>query len=145
MVADGWAGFVVAEGVVLFDVGVPPGRVPSGLGVVEGVDPSSSTVWGGVSELVSSIPSMVQVYVGALTLCSSTFSKGVEVMVKVALGRKGVFVAVPGRSILNVFNPGLQAVPDQVMRMMMPRSKRKRFRIMGFFSLYTVWVAFFRS
>ena len=130
LVADGPIKVEVEVGLAVV-VAVPPGRVLSGVGVeVEVEDPPSVTVWVAVSEIVFS---MVSVKAGALTLTSPAFLMGVLVIVKVALDRKGVSVAVPPRSFLTIFTPGLQAAADQVKRIRIPSRKEKRFRIMDIF------------
>ena len=123
---------VEVEVAVAVAVADPPGMVFSGVGVeVEVEDPPSTTVWVAVSEIVTS---MVSVKEGALTLSFPAFLMGVLVIVKVALDRKGVSVAVPPRSFLTIFTPGLQAADDPVKRMNIIRIAINRLGIIGYFS-----------
>jgi len=109
------------------------GRLLSGVGVKETVEDACFVI---ATWLVSSdnVGSMVSVKEGALTLSSPAFLMGVLVIVKVALDRKGVSVAVPPRSFLTIFTPGLQAADDPVKRMNIIRIAINRLGIIGYFS-----------
>jgi hypothetical protein len=92
-VADGAAGLEVVDGATAVEVADTVVWLSAGGGVEEGVaDPTSPiTSWLAVSKYLAS---MIAVKEGSLTTSSPDICRGVFVLVKVALGRKGVSVEV---------------------------------------------------
>ena len=130
-VADDWTGLKVEDGLV--KVAVSVGRFSSRFDVNVGVvDPCPViATW-----LVSSdrVGSMVPVREGLLVLSSPAIPKWVIVLVKVALGRKGVSVDVPPISRYIILTSGLQAADNQIIKNKMRVEDKKRFCIAGILS-----------
>ena len=98
--------------------GVEVAEAQSGVAVVVSAKEGVEDAWPSFSaSLVSSlsVESMVTVKEGVLTSAPSLNFLGVFILVNVALGRKGVSVAVPEESLLTIFIPELQAVADHVI------------------------------
>lgn len=117
--------FNVTDGVTGVKLAETQRGVSLGVSVWDGMEETCPVI---VTSLVSSISAGSIVMVKEMLFVSvpPLIFTGVFILVNVALGRKGVSVAVPERSLFTIFIPELQAAADQVIMSRVERMKNNR-------------------